>query len=180
MSISNDIEKLEKQYISEKEKEEKKLKKLLDKKFLRKITSLKNKCFQCNLNDSFGYVLNKKTNTVKRVWDKNAHGCNKWNEKKNWIYVSVESYKSRQVSTDCGWGDYDEYAMFHVKEYFRVCPNCGLMYKIAEDILGESSRWCRCSDDADIQMVKAFIPVGFDNENGIVKFEKPPRGLIRK
>jgi hypothetical protein len=54
------------------------------------------------------------------------------------------------------------------------------MYKIAEDILGESSRWCRCSDDADIQMVKAFIPVGFDNENGIVKFEKPPKGLIRK
>ena len=180
MSISNDIEKLEKQYVSEKEKEEKKLKKLLDKKFLKKIFSLKNKCFQCNLNMNFGYVFDKKTNTVKRVHDKKANGCKKWSEKKDWLYISVENYEDRQVSTDCGWGDYDEFAIVHVKKYFRVCPNCGLMYRIGEEIFGESSRWCRCSDVVDIEKAKAFIPIGFNQENGIVKFEKPPRELIRK
>lgn len=176
MEIDKKIKKLEKEYLLEKKREEKKLEKKLKEKFIKKFSTLKNKAFFCDSHDDFGYVFNKKTQKAEFILERNSgRGCFKWSEQKDWIHVSVENYESRNVYTDTGWGDYDEFAFVHVKKYFKVCPNCGKMYKISEEILGESPRWCRCSDVSEIEKAKSFVPVGFDIENGITRFEKPPR-----
>lgn len=181
MNIAKDIEKLEKEYLLTKKREEKKLEKNLNKRFLKKLSSLKKKAFFCNTLNDFGYVFDKKTQTARYICRSGAvKGCRKWSNRKDWIYVSVETYESRNVYTDSGWGDYDEFAFVHVKKYFRACPFCGKMFKIAEEILDESSRWCRVSDVSEIKKANSFIPIGFDTYNGITRLEKPRRELLRK
>ena len=182
MNIAKDIEKLEKEYLLTKKREEKKLEEKLNRQFRKRISLLKRKAFLCDSNDESGYFFDEKERNAKFVYSSMgaAKGCRKWSERKDWSYASIENYYPRQVYVDAGWGDDDEFAYVHVKDYFKVCPICGKMYKIAEEILGESPRWRGRCDISEIKTARTFIPDGFDTEHGILRFEKPSKELVRK
>lgn len=61
---------------------------------------------------------------------RNAKSCNKWSKKSDWFQVEIEDYDTFTTYTDCGYGDYDEHAMFRVVKRYEVCPNCGRMIHI--------------------------------------------------
>ena len=57
--------------------------------------------------------------------------CNKWSKKTDWLIVEIEDYDVFTTYTDCGYGDYDEHAMFRVIKRYEVCPNCGRMIHLS-------------------------------------------------
>lgn len=70
--------------------------------------------------------------------------CNKWSKKSDWFTVEIEDYDVYTTYTDCGYGDYDEHAMFRVIKRYEVCPNCGRMIHLSTEKFerGESkTRW---------------------------------------
>lgn len=61
----------------------------------------------------------------------NCKPCYKWSKKKDWLIVELEDYDTFTTFTDCGYGDYDEHAMFRVIKRYEVCPVCGRMVHIS-------------------------------------------------
>lgn len=57
--------------------------------------------------------------------------CNKWSRKSDWFIVEIEDYDTFTTYIDCGYGDYDECAMFRVIKRYKVCPHCGRMIRLS-------------------------------------------------
>lgn len=86
---------------------------------------------KCVVSDDYGFVHKCKP-------------CNKWSKKSDWFIVEIEDYDVFTTYTDCGYGDYDEHAMFRVIRRYEVCPNCGRTIRLSTEKFesGESkTRW---------------------------------------
>lgn len=178
MDINAEIKNLSKKLESEKKSALEKI----EKEYGKKLKKLKKSCVLCRKDDFFEYLdrYDEKSNTIVKSVDKRGipkkhTGCGMYSLKSDVIVVSVEDYENNQLSSDAGYGDYDEYAFQRVKRYYWVCPICKTMNYLKMEVLSTGPSYYRKGSDEEFNNARAFVPLNFIP---IVKVES--RKLTRK
>lgn len=114
------------------------------------------------------------------VWESRMPhtGCGRHVPKSDCAVVSVVDYGVAQISSDCGYGDCDEFAVVKTRKWYWVCPRCKTMHKFRFEELESGPSWTRnMSSEDERARGLAFTPQGWRplvrmESSSLEKFER--------